>query len=239
MLRARHCSRDPYTCDKWWPWDQACRNRLIAFMLWVVSKYCWHHRTFLRAVSLLDRVVTSLPCSSPSPEYHRALLGATALSVAYKFEEGRPTDERWAPQANGVYTSKSPLDVWVDLAHDVNTCFRLTPAVTAACGGKAELALLRELAWDLHYELPLHALLREVPTENHRDLFRVYLLLRTASFLTAPRLDVVGLVRYLLAGNYGHPDVSILRQWLATTAPHPTMQLDRCYLRQDFPRLYV
>ena len=96
------CPRDPYD-KRWWPWDQQSRNHLLAFLLWLTSKYRWHLQTYLRAVSLLDRAAMHMlrPQDVPTLEYHRFLLGLAALSVAYKFEEGCPTECRWVPGAQG------------------------------------------------------------------------------------------------------------------------------------------
>jgi hypothetical protein len=234
----RKCSRDPYA-HRWWPWDQQSRNQVLAFLLWLTSKYRWHLQTYMRAVSLLDRAaMRSLrPAHVPTLEYHRFLLALAAMSLAYKFEEGCPTECRWVPHQGG-YKKVGAGQLWQDLVPDFNACVGLAPALTSRVASNAEAALMAVLGWDLHYDTPLHVALATVDTTNHRQLFGLHLLLRTLTFLTVPGLDAVGLARQLLAGTADHPDVPHLRAWLALPLPHPALRMERHYLRQHFPGLF-
>ena len=233
------CSRDPYR-KQWWPWDQQSRNQLLAFLLWLTSKYRWHLQTYMRAVSLLDRAAMHAlrPTHVPTLEYHRFLLALAAMSLAYKFEEGCPTECRWVPQQAG-YAEVAAGSLWKHLVPDFNACLQASPPLTACQASNAEAALMNALDWDLHYDTPLHAALRVVDTRHHRQLFSLHLLLRTLTFLTVPQLDTLGLVQQLLAGQTAHPDLGHLRAWLALPLPHPVLRMERHYLRLHFPCLFA
>ena len=226
---------------QWWPWGQHSRNQLLAFMLWLTSKYRWHLNTYMRAVGLLDRVArTSLkPAHVPSLEYHRFLLALAAMSLAYKFEEGCPTECRWVPHADGRYAPVPSGSLWRSLVPDFNTVVALAPALTDREASNAEARLAAALDWRLQFATPLQELLRHVDVHHHGVLFAAQLLVRSCTFLTAPDVDVVGLARQLLAGRTDHPHVVHLRRWAMQAVAHPVLADEREHLRQCFPCVFT
>ena len=227
--------------EHWWPWGQQSRNQLLAFMLWLTSKYRWSQHTYMRGVALLDRVArTSLrPPHLPSLEYHSFLLALAAMSLACKFEEGRPTESCWVPQPDGRLVELASGKWWACLVADFNACLQMQPPLTCREARAAELRLAHDLQWQLHDKTVLEKALERIDTDDHGKLFALQLLLRTCTFLTTPRLDAVGLAEQLLAGQTAHPGVDALRCWLALPLPHPVLALERQSLQQSFPCLFV
>lgn len=232
---------NPLHDEHWWPWGQHSRNHLLAFMLWLTSKYRWHQHTYMRGVALLDRVArTSLrPPHLPSLEYHSFLLALAAMSLACKFEEGRPTESCWVQQPDGRLAELPSGKWWGSLVADFNACLQMHPPLTCREARAAEMRLANALQWKLHGNTTLETALARIDTADHGKLFALQLLLRTCTFLIAPHVDAVGLAEQLLTGKTDHPDVELLRAWLASPLPHPVLALERRAMRQSFPCLFV